>query len=73
MKTITFKIEREEDGGYIAEAETSDGHIFTQADSLDELKNEIRDAVETHFEDQREKMPRVVRLVETEVMELVPA
>ena len=75
MKTdiLTFEIEREEDGGYVAVAETPDGHIYTQADSIEELKAEIRDAVETHFEDNRENMPATVRLVETEVMELVAA
>jgi predicted RNase H-like HicB family nuclease len=46
------------DGGYTAHAETES--IFTEADTLDGLRTNIREAVECHYGD--ETHPRVVRL-----------
>jgi len=46
------------EGGYVARAL---GHsIFTEADSWDELKTAIRDAVLCHFED--DDQPELIRL-----------
>jgi hypothetical protein len=46
---IIFTIEESADGGYEARAL---GHpLFTEADTLDELKQMIRDAVRCHFDD----------------------
>ena len=59
MKTeIIFIIEESLDGGYEAHAL---GHsIFTEAETLDELKQNIREAVACHFEE--EEMPKIIRL-----------
>ena len=46
---LTFIIERDPDGGLVACAEGE--CIFTQADDLETLKAEIRDAVCCHYED----------------------
>ena len=55
---IIFSIQEAPEGGYQARAL---GHsIFTEADSLEELKTMIRDAVGCHF-DGADK-PRVIRL-----------
>lgn len=55
---IIFAVEESPEGGYEARAL---GHsIFTQADSLDELKHMVQDAVRCHFE--AEARPRVIRL-----------
>ena len=55
---IIFLIEEAPEGGYLARAL---GHpIFTEADTLGELKAMVQDAVRCHFEG-REK-PSVVRL-----------
>jgi hypothetical protein len=55
---IIFSIEESPEGGYQARAL---GHsIFTQAETLDELKSMIRDAVACHF-DPADK-PAVIRL-----------
>jgi hypothetical protein len=65
-KEIIFLIEESKESGYEARAL---GHsIFTEADSLDELKTSIIDAVKCHFEEK--DMPRIVRfhLVRDEVM-----
>jgi hypothetical protein len=46
---IIFSVEESPEGGYEAKAL---GHpIFTQADTLDELRVMIRDAVRCHFDE----------------------
>jgi predicted RNase H-like HicB family nuclease len=59
MKTeIIFIIEESLDGGY--EAHALGNSIFTEAETLDELKQNIREAVACHFEE--EEMPKIIRL-----------
>ncbi|OFW26819.1 MAG: 2-oxoisovalerate dehydrogenase [Acidobacteria bacterium RIFCSPLOWO2_12_FULL_60_22] len=55
---IIFAVEESPEGGY--EAQALGYSIFTQADSLDELKRMVQDAVRCHFE--AETRPRVIRL-----------
>ena len=55
---IIFYIEESLDGGY--EAKALGYSIFTEGDTLEELKENIRDAVHCHFEDN--DMPQVVKL-----------
>jgi hypothetical protein len=56
---IIFEVIESSEGGYEARAL---GHsIFTEADSEDELKTMIRDAVRCHFEKEQDA-PRVIRL-----------
>lgn len=53
---ITFSVVKSPEGGYEARAI---GHaIFTQADSLKELKTMIRNAVACHFT--KQSRPRVI-------------
>jgi len=55
---IVFAIQESPEGGYEAKAL---GHaIYTQAETLDDLKKKVRDAVRCHFDD-KEK-PSVIRL-----------
>ena len=55
---IIFTVEEDPEGGYVAQAL---GHaIVTQADSMDELRQMVRDAVRCHFD--AENMPTVIRL-----------
>jgi hypothetical protein len=55
---IIFAVEESPEGGYEAHAL---GHaIFTQADSMDELRDMVRDAVRCHFEE--DSIPAVIRL-----------
>ncbi len=55
---ITFLVQEDPDGGYVASAL---GHsIVTQADDFPKLREAVRDAVQCHFEDaQRPKMIRL--------------
>jgi len=55
---IIFLVEQAPEGGYTARAL---GHsIHTQADSLDELKAAVQDAVRCYFDAQQR--PRLIRL-----------
>ena len=55
---VIFVVEEDVDGGYTAQAL---GHsIFTEAETWDELKLAVQDAVRAHFEDG--EGPSVVRL-----------
>lgn len=58
MSEIVFLVEDAPEGGFVARAL---GHsIFTEADSYAELREQVRDAVHCHFdEDQR---PALIRL-----------
>jgi hypothetical protein len=49
MNEIMFIVEEAAEGGYIARALGES--IFTEANTLEELHNELRDAVKCHFEE----------------------
>ena len=55
---IIFVVEESPEGGYEARA-VSDS-IFTEADSLEELRSMVRDAVSCHFTE--EDRPKIIRL-----------
>ena len=57
-KEIIFLIEEDPEGGYNAKA--LDHAIFTEADTLDELKTMVQDAVRCHFEEIEK--PPIIRL-----------
>jgi hypothetical protein len=58
MSEIIFEIEEAPEGGYTARAL---GHaIFTEAESLDELRGNVRDAVRCHFDEGAG--PKLIRL-----------
>lgn len=58
MNEIIFLVEESDEGGYTVRAVNES--IFTEADTLDDLRRNIREAVECHFEDN--KAPKVIRL-----------
>ena len=53
MKEITFVAEPAPEGGFTARAQGE--AIFTEADTLEELPDMIRDAVRCHFDETCEK------------------
>jgi predicted RNase H-like HicB family nuclease len=56
---LIFMVEEDPEGGYTAKAL---GYpIFTEADTLEELKKNIKDALECHF-DKKTDIPAVVIL-----------
>ena len=59
MKEVIFEVTQEEDGGYVAAVF---GHsITTQANTLEELRVNVRNAVDLYFKGQTEA-PRIIRL-----------
>lgn len=58
MNEVFFLIEEAIEGGYTAKAIGES--IFTEADTLDELKMNLRDAVQCHFNE--ENLPKIIRL-----------
>ena len=58
MNEIIFVVEEAPEGGFTARALGES--IFTEADSMEELHSQIRDAVRCHFEEG--KSPKVIRL-----------
>jgi len=58
MQELIFMVREAEEGGYIARALGES--IFTEADDMDELRRNIRDAVECHFDEGL--APQIVRL-----------
>ncbi|MBW8050764.1 MAG: 2-oxoisovalerate dehydrogenase [Cytophagales bacterium] len=58
MNEIIFIIEESPEGGYAAKALGES--IFTEADTVPELKDMIKDAIICHFDEG--KHPKIVRL-----------
>jgi hypothetical protein len=58
MVEVVFLVEEAPEGGYTARALGAD--LFTEADTLEELRDAVRDAVRCHFD--AEQRPAVVRL-----------
>lgn len=62
MTEIIFEVREDEvDGGFVAVAL---GHaIATQGETMDELRDMVRDAVQCHFSDgESGEMPKIIRL-----------
>lgn len=55
---IIFAVQESPEGGF--EARALSAPIFTEADTLDELRSMVRDAVECHFDE--EERPSVIHL-----------
>lgn len=59
MSEIVFVVEEDADGGLTARALGES--IYTQADDYEQLRENVRDAVRCHYEDETAR-PRVIRL-----------
>jgi hypothetical protein len=58
MNELIFLVEEAPEGGFTARAL---GHsIFTEAESMDALRNQVRDGVKCHFDEGQS--PKVLRL-----------
>lgn len=58
MSEVIFVVEDAPEGGYLARAVGES--IFTEAESIPDLHERVRDAVRCHFE--AEKLPKMIRL-----------
>jgi predicted RNase H-like HicB family nuclease len=61
MNELIFLVEEDPEGGFNAKALGE--NIFTQGDTMKELKEMIKDAVECHF-DSPEQMPKMINSIE---------
>ena len=59
MTEIVFLVEEDPEGGYTARALGES--VFTQADDMEALRENVLDAVRCHFPD-AERRPKMVRL-----------
>ena len=68
MSEVIFLVEEALEGGLVARSLGQS--IFTEAESMEELKINIKDAVLCHFEE--DSLPKIIRLhyVKDEVMSL---
>jgi len=68
MKEIIFVVEEDIESGYTARALGED--IFTEAETLEELKEEIKDAIRCHFD--TKDLPQLIRIhfVKDEILTL---
>jgi predicted RNase H-like HicB family nuclease len=66
MGEIVFEVIQEADGGYCAECLTE--NIFTQADSWEELRGNIREAVQAFYFDRQGPESVRLHLVRDEVL-----
>lgn len=58
MSEIHVIVEQAPEGGYLARAVGAD--IFTEADDVEQLRTQVRDAVRCHFEP--DQCPSLIRL-----------
>ena len=58
MKEIIFIVEEALEGGFVAKALGES--IFTEAETMEELRTNVKEAVECHFDP--DTMPKVIRL-----------
>lgn len=66
MAELVFEVTQEADGGYCAECLTLD--IFTQADTWDDLRTNVREAVRAYFFDGTPPESLRLHLVRDEVL-----
>jgi hypothetical protein len=58
MSELIFLVEEASEGGYTARALGES--IFTEAETLEQLHEQVRDAVRCHYEE--DKLPAIIRL-----------
>jgi len=74
MQEILFLVEEDPEGGYTAQATSGSNSIFTEADTIEQLKDSIMDALRCHF-DEESAIPSFIRLhyVKDETIRYAPA
>ena len=65
MEEIIFVVEESPEGGFIAKA--LGVSIFSEADTMEQLRTEVVDAVRCHFDDEKKRIIRL-HIVREEVI-----
>ena len=60
MSELIFEVSQEGDGGFVAECLTES--IVTEADTWEQLRQNVREAVSGYYFDAPDTMPRTIRL-----------
>ena len=60
MSDLIFEVIQEADGGFVAECLTET--IVTQADTWEQLRDNVREVVQAYYFDVPEKAPKSIRL-----------
>ena len=66
MNELVFQVTQESDGGFVAECLSED--IFTQGDSWEELRRNVKEAVAAFFFDRPQPVSIRLHLVRDEVL-----
>ncbi len=66
MNELVFEVTQDGDGGYVAEC-LSEG-IFTQADTWDELRRNVKEATAAYYFDRPQTLALRLHLVRDEVL-----
>lgn len=66
LKEVIFLVEEAPEGGYVAQA--LGYSVFTEADTWEELKEAVQDAVRCHFEEDERPALLHLRVVREEVV-----
>jgi predicted RNase H-like HicB family nuclease len=66
MEEVIFIVKESEEGGYIATALGES--IFTEGETMDEIRANVKEAVQVHFDDAKTRIIRL-HLVHDEVIE----
>ena len=64
MEELVFLVEESPEGGFLAKG--LGVSIFTEADTIAELREAVKDAVRCHFDDQKKRLIRL-RIVKEEL------
>ena len=67
MNEIVFQVTQEADGGFVAECLSED--IFTQGNTWEELRQNVREAVKGYFFDKQKPNTIRLHLVRDEVLD----
>ncbi len=65
MEEVIFIVEESPEGGFIAKG--LGVSIYTEADSMEELRTAVKDAVNCHFDDDKKRIIRL-HIVKEEVI-----
>ena len=60
MRELIFEVTQEDDGGFCAECLTDS--IVTEADTWDQLRQNVKEVVRAFYFDQPDKLPDSIRL-----------
>jgi predicted RNase H-like HicB family nuclease len=66
MNELVFEVTQEADGGFVAECLSES--IFTQADTWDELRKNVQEAIKAFYFDQPHPLAARLHLVRDEVL-----